>query len=283
MRKGFAFATVALTALAGLAAFPTSGNATYLDLTNPTAGQPNTYSGYRGTGAGGQEGYFLHQTFGGGTGNFPTFAEIGSGGNQAETKGYNTTVNGTFDIGSSDVQNHGIRVGDVAIVNIGGVNYFSFGLDVNENSGGNPDNKYISLDALKLFTNNVENPGTEDLSQLGTLRFDLGTGNNILLNFSDGAGSGFADLLVYIPVWAGYDPNEFIHLYSEFGALGVVTDGSAPTGDYGNSDGYEHWGFNRGGDNQAVPVPPAIVLVAFGLAPFGGIAGIRRLRRKVAA
>lgn len=228
---------------------------------------------------------------GSGTGIFPSFVQIG--GNANQTQAYNTTVNGTLDNGSADQHNHEIQAGNIAVKNIGGTLYFVFELDINENK--NDKDKYLSLDKLQIYTSNTPNQSTTDPTKLGTLRYDMGAGNGILLNFENQAGSGNADMVVYIPVWAGVDKNDFVYLYSAFGSVtaaqvaaatsgGVANPGPAPGGqngaDYGNSDGFEEWAESIGGSPLSpVPAPASLLLAATGIGGLG-LARFRRMLRR---
>jgi len=217
-----------------------------------------------------------------GTGIFPSFVEIG-GANKNIVEGYNTTVNNVLDNGSSAVHNHEVLTSDLRITVLAdGSKYFKFKLDINESTGGG--NSYLSLDSLKIYTSTTPNQSTTNPNSLGTLRYDMGTGNGVKLDYNLEPGSGTSDLFVYIPVWTNQVASQYVYLDSKFGVLGV--DGSR---DYGNSDGFEEWALANagtgetdgggGGSLEIVPAPAGLILLVSGLP----VLALRRmLRRKQA-
>ena len=205
---------------------------------------------------------------GSGTGVFPAFVRLQGAGAGDTVEGYNTTVNGTFDNTSDDTHNHEILLSDVPIVIANGVEYYQFFLDINETSGGNPPDQYLSLDEVKIFTSATPNQGTETLPlNLGTLVYSLddmgGTVDGVLLDYDLEAGSGFADMTLLVPK-ALFTGGPYVYLYSEFGALGEVT--SPVTGDFGYSDGFEEWAIGPAGQPpQVIPEPSTYALYALGI------------------
>jgi len=266
-----AMAVVGLTLTAGTA------NAGYINLT--TSGSSDTSGTFGGA-------LFAQGATGSGTGVFPSFAQIGAA-NQGVVQGYNTTANGVFDNQSSDQHNREIKISDLQIATIGGVQYYKFALDINET--GNDSDRYLSLDSLQFYTSTTPNQNTTNVSTLGTLRYDMGPNNGILLDASASTGSGTSDLFVYIKTtnFAGSLSTDYVYLYSKFGALGSQTNGpgfAGPTGDYGNSDGFEEWSIaqangREGGQDVVTPAPAGLVLLA-SAAPFALL--LRRLRRQPA-
>jgi hypothetical protein len=237
-----------------------------------------------------------------GTGNFPAFVQIT--GSDPVHDAYNTTANNTLDNGSSPTFNHEILLSAVGEVNCGTiavpVTCYEFLLDINESNGqgGGPNagtdaDKYLSLDLLQIYTSNTPNQSTSDPSTLGTLEYTMGTDNHIGLDFNISAGSGKADMSVWIPksLFPAEGPNVYVYLYSLFGALGSVGVGGAgtlPAGNYGASDGFEEWalGLNptqqctdpNGCEQLVTPEPASIALMGTGLTAIA-----LRLRRRRAA
>lgn len=228
---------------------------------------------------------------GSGTGIFPSFVRIQD---SPTEEGYNTTVNNVLDNTSDDTHNYEIQAGNIAVTTIGGKQYFVFQVDLNESAGGNPDNGYISLDSLKIYTSNIPNQSVTDPDDLGTLRYnmDAGTDNTILLDYKLFPGSGKSDLVVFIPVWDPIAVGDYVYLYSAFGGAGVIVAGTYtgnltgggtytnPEGDYGTSDGFEEWAFNLGGEPLSpVPAPASLLLAATGILGLG-LARFRRMVRR---
>jgi len=223
-----------------------------------------------------------------GTGVFPSFVQVGAA-NKDIVSGYNTTVNNVLDNKSDDTHNHEILTSDLPITILNGNSYFKFKLDINEVN--NSVDKYLSLDSLKIYTSTVPNQSVTNPDDLGTLRYDMGAGNGVLLNYDLEAGSGFSDLVVYIPVWTNAVASQYVYLYSKFGAAGINPAGG-PAGNYGNSDGFEEWAMGNAGPGETdggpsggptvVPAPGGLMLLASAL-PF--VFGLRRrlTRREPAA
>lgn len=124
---------------------------------------------------------------------------------------------------------HSVLVGELVPVDLGGVPYVRFLLDINQTGASS----LLSLDELRVFTAPV--PDLNDNATLfaQNLIYDLGAGNRILLDYSLNAGSGSGDMFFYLPasLFAGLG-GQYVYLYSKFGASG------AP---YASNDGFEEW------------------------------------------
>ena len=218
--------------------------ASYIDLT--TSGATGTINGA----------IFTQGATLSGTGVFPAFVQIT--GNDPVHDAYNTGANNVLDNGSSPTFNYSITVSQLNTATNPG--YYTFLLDINE--VGNSVDQYLSLDQLRIFSGPVAaNQNTTDVDgvspfPLGTLRYDMGAGNGVLLNYGLEPGSGRADMVLEIPIWAGSSPTDQVYLYSSFGALGVVG-----TRNYGASDGFEEWALNT----QLVPTPEPSTFALYGL------------------
>ena len=236
-------------------------------------------------------GIFSVLSAGSGTGIFPSFVQIHAQGNNTTEEAYNTKVNNVLDNGSSSQHNHEIQAGNIAVKTIGSQQYFVFQLDINENSGGKPSDQYISLDSLKIYSSTIPNQSTTNPDALGAKQYDMGS-NTVLLDYSNFSGSGQADLVVLIPVWAGVNPTDYVYLYSAFGSAGEIAantytgtlvGGSTygnPDGNYGASDGFEEWAETLGGTPLSpVPAPASLLLAATGLLGLG-LARFRRMVRR---
>ena len=220
-----------------------------------------------------------------GTGTINSFVQIG--GNTDQTQGYNTTVNGTLDNGSSDQFNHSITLGIVPIVSIGGIDYRQFLLDINENRGGG--NEFLSLDEIQLFVGGTANSSVESftgdvLDHDGTLvyQMDAGMDNWVALDYSLNTGSGSGDMFLNVPdsLFAAFGDADVVTLYSLFGQQGDVDATEAlaagvPAGDYGNSDGFEEWAVL---EVEAVIPEPVSIAVWSLLIGSVGLATARRRR-----
>lgn len=181
--------------------------------------------------------------------------------------------------------------------------YLTFYLDINEPTGNTQ--RYLTLDQLTIYgasegglntyTSGAteQNPGTISSSTTGTtadLLFDLDSGQDNWINldyFLVGGGSGYGDMLAYIPVTQAFlDSHEYIYLYSQFGCTSAVTNcttsgGFSATKRYKSADGFEEWwvpsnGGGGTGPSSPVPEPGTLALLATGLA----VAGRKRLHAR---
>ena len=259
----------------GLLALCSSSHATFVNLM--TVGSSGTINGAQ----------FVQGNGGSGTGTFPAFVQISGSGaafdpaNPNVRQGYNTTVNGTFDNGSSGTFNHEITFSQLPTISVGGALYYAFLLDINENN--NATDRFLSLDDVKIFTSTTANQSSEALPpNLGTLRYDMDgapDGNStVVLDYTLNPGSGQYDMELRVPVgnFAGALGTDFVYLYSKFGTLGVnpgtnLTQGVVvPAGDYGVSDGFEEWSLNPSTTIIRTPDGGAtIVLLGLGLMGMG--------------
>ena len=183
-----------------------------------------------------------------GTGVIDPFLRLQGNANGSVEEGYNTSGR-PFALDQKEPLNftHDVKLSDLGSgVTVNGQQYYEFLLDVNEPGGKKSD---ISLDSLQLYTSPTGSKTVSDVSQLGTLRYDSGKGNFILLDASRNSGSGSGDMLAFIPKsdFAGASPNDFVYLYSKFG-LNAKAEA-----------GFEEWAAvvaNNGG-NSTGGTPPA--------------------------
>lgn len=154
-----------------------------------------------------------------GTGYIDSFVRIQGAANGGVEQGYNTSGRPfAFDEKEPLNYTHNVQIKDLGSgVNINGTEYYQFLLDVNE-PGGNKSN--ISLDGLKIFTSPAGSQTTANVNSLGTLRYDMGAGNWVLLDASRNGGSGSGDMYAFIPksLFAGASPDDYMYLYSKLGA-----------------------------------------------------------------
>jgi len=214
---------------------------------------------------------------------------INSQGNDPTESGYNTDGHTALYLSQQRPEwNNLLRLGDLAQINIGGINYYAFELDANEPSGTEKDGSaksLISIDNIRIYTSSTDNTGAvqndqsklETPSPLGTLRFALNdplqtggayninnwvkldaTTNGIADLQGHNGGSGFSDMIVYVPVtdFAGASATDFVSFYNLNG-VHFATDAQ------GNAaqSGYEEWRAV-----VVVPEAPTSVLVCVGAA-----------------
>ena len=195
-----------------------------------------------------------------GTGVFDPFLTINSPANSKTEQGYST--DGTLYLNQQRPEwNTLLKVSDLAKINIGGTNYYAFELDANEPSGS--AKVLLSVDNIRIYTSSTDNTGAvqsdvsklESPSPLGTLRFALNdplkSGSNYnITNWvkmdasTDGiadtqghnGGSGFSDLIVYIPASDFPNLNDYIFFYDLNGA-----HFQADVGGDAAEAGFEEW------------------------------------------
>jgi hypothetical protein len=233
---------------------------------------------------------FNQGSTGSGTGVFPSFVQVQSTGGVGVGSAYNTTVNNVNDNGSSDQHNHEIQLQDVTTIVIGGVTYYQFFLDINENN--NAEDKYISLDDLVVLVSGTPNQSSEPLpNAAGTSTvWALPTDSHILLDYSLQSGSGFADMTFLVRqsdfTAVGATGTSYVYLYSQFGEVGAdfaartagqnANGVASAAGDYDGSDGFEEWAYNLEGGPPVVP-DGGTTISLLGL----GMLGLGYLRRRV--
>jgi hypothetical protein len=186
-------------------------------------------------------------------------------------QGYNTDARPVqFDEKTDPNFTRSLLLSDVPIVNINGVNYRQFLLDINESNGQNRE--VLSLDQMQIFLGPAGD--LNDYPNLGTKVYDLDAGSDsvIKLNYDLNHGSGSGDMFAYVPDSLFTGPNPFVYLYSHFGDQ---------WGSDGTSDaGFEEWSVLEANNPPVNEIPGPATLLFAGLACALGAAGyVGRNRR----
>lgn len=157
-----------------------------------------------------------------GTGVINSFVRLqAKGATTAAHQGFNTDARPLqFDENKSPQFTRSLKLADVPEVNIGGVLYREFLLDINQKAS----QPFLSLDELRLYVGDrpdLANYNTTDNTLDGLAPvFDLDAGADrwVKLDARLNQGSGKGDALVYIPssAFAGQS-GEYLYLYSKFG------------------------------------------------------------------
>ena len=142
---------------------------------------------------------------------------------------------------------HDLQLSDLTVVNIGGVNYYEFLLDINQTNA----NPLLSLNQVQIYTGpQITSAGAlpttvATLGSLGTLRFDsdkvggigaVANDTTVELNYDRNPGSGAGDMLMYVKtsLFAAASANDYVYFYSLFGNAN------------GSNDGFEEWALRVG-------------------------------------
>lgn len=170
---------------------------------------------------------------------------------EGEQQGYNTSGRPVqYDELTDPNYTRNLRFSEIPVVEIAGVPYKEFILDINEPNGNGAN--LLSLDQVHIYTSPTGSQiGLE--STLGTLRYSLGAfldENVVTLDYDLNSGSGQGDMRMYVPLanFAGTGANEFVYLYSYFGHLSE---------DHETGAGFEEW--------AVIPEPSAAALLGLGV------------------
>jgi len=174
---------------------------------------------------------------------------------------------------------HSLQLGQLAVVTQGGVDYYSFSVDINEPNGGGQN--FLSLDELRIYT--VAGPGNTNLlteAQVlaagGVLKYNLdGTiDQDVYMDYNLAAGSGHDDVQVLIPTsfFGGASLTDQIYFYNKMGAT------TGLEADFTSADGFEEWHalLGEAPPPPQLPEPSTVMLLGTGLL---GLAATR-IRKK---
>jgi hypothetical protein len=208
-----------------------------------------------------------------GTGTYQPFVRFQNTGTEA---GMNT--DGDAHSSYADVAGtwtHSVLLSDLATVNVGGTNYYSFSVDINE---PNNSNSFLSLDELRIYTAPTSAGGAllDEAAVTGaggTLRYNLDAtvDQDVYMDYTLAAGSGHDDVQVLIPTsyFAGASSSDYLYFYNLMGAT------TGMEADFQSQAGFEEWHALQGGGTENLPEPSTVMLLGTGLL---GILAVRRRR-----
>jgi hypothetical protein len=169
-------------------------------------------------------------------------------------KGYNT--DGVIEFDTKDNPGnwtHSITLSQVPIVNIGGIDYREFVLDINESTSQN--NRFLSMNEFEVYTSNTNilssfNTATHTfgspVGNITSLVYDMDASGDKLvrMDYSLASGSGSGDMFVYVKS-SLFGAGPYVYLFSAFGN----PDGS--------DAGFEEWA-TRPASTPSVPLPASL-------------------------
>lgn len=196
-----------------------------------------------------------------GSGKIHSFVRINGGSSE---EGYNTDARPVeYDENTSPQFTRSLLLSMVPTINLDGVLYREFLLDINQDKSG--DGRFLSLDKLEIYLANEGDLTGHQTGDIGTMIYEMGkdvsgADNWILMDYSLNHGSGSGDLFAYIPnsLFDFESLGSYVYLYSMFGA--------SNNGAYPNTASFEEWAVRKDvGTPPPVPVPGAVLLGFIGL------------------
>lgn len=198
--------------------------------------------------------------------------------NSPTEQGYNRVVSGS-DTAIPGGFNPVITVGDLGTDSTG--LFYVFSVDANES---NSTPSYISLDSFAVYTGGTSDPATLPAATRAALNseptftnvwdLDESEDNVVLLDNSiGGAGSGSADLLIFIPVtrFAAASDSDLVYIFAEFGNF---------SNDFNSEAGHENISaLNEniaGTITSPIPEPSSLLLTTIGAL---GLLSVRRRKQ----
>jgi hypothetical protein len=171
---------------------------------------------------------------------------------------------------------HSLLMSELAVVNVGGVDYYKFTLDIDEPNAG--PLRYISLDMMDLYV--ADRGDIESYAALtgeGSLKWSLdGAGDATVYldgsNLSSGNGGDDMEALIPTSAFAGVAGSKYLYLYSKFGA----TSGMQADANFDSDASFEEWRALKGGGPPDAAEPATMSLLGLGVV---GLLASRRRRK----
>jgi hypothetical protein len=172
--------------------------------------------------------------------------------NNTTEQGYNTDGRPLqYDENNSATFTRSLPLADLQVVTKGGVDYYAFLLDINQNNSGT--DSLLNLNDLEIYLGNAPDllgftPNT-GFGANSTIVYNIDTpvDSGLLMDYNLNSGSGSGDIWAFIPKAYFTGTNQWVYLYSSFGVTNV------------NNDGYEEWAAVVGPNTPSgVPLPASV-------------------------
>lgn len=185
-----------------------------------------------------------------GTGVYEPFLRLQHNGTE---EGFNTSVRGVLD-NKAGIWTRDLLAETIPTITVGGKQYREIRLDINERN--NVEGKYLSLDALEIYLEDVGGIGSK--AGLTNLKYSMDAVQDyyVKLDYTLASGSGWDDMSVLLPetIFADVSSNRYFYLYSRFGEH------------YSSDAGFEEWAADPPAPAPTtVPEPDALALFGLGL------------------
>ncbi|MBZ9847267.1 hypothetical protein LB565_04590 [Mesorhizobium sp. CA14] len=150
-------------------------------------------------------------TIGSGTGNYDSFLRLQATGIE---EGFNTDQNGNV-LDDKSSFTHSLQYGDIQSINVGGIDYIEFRLDLNESNNAN--NGEITLEDLKIYISSTDATLADYNNGFAgfTTVFDL-SDPQLLIDANHGSGTDDYRVLVPVSLFKGATADSYVTLYSSF-------------------------------------------------------------------
>lgn len=186
-----------------------------------------------------------------GTGVYKPFLRLQNNGTE---EGFNTSAGGVLD-NKGSIWTRDLLAATIPTIMVDGKSYREIRLDINESKNLKGTDRYLSLDSLEIYLENVGGISTK--AGLTNLKYSMDAlqDHYVKLDYAlASGGSGWDDMSVLLPeeIFADVPSNRYFYLYSKFGE------------NYPSDAGFEEWASDPP-VAASVPEPDALALFGLGI------------------